>query len=168
MWVRIEDAARSDVSGSRAMVRPGETTLVASIGGCFDAGAPRAIRHRYYRFEAREPIELELPFAIEIEPSADESEPGRFSIQLGDMSASGAQKWNDLDSLWEPLFGRIEEVRVGSVMVHGRQGTRYGQVSLDGLDAKRERSIDCPTWRLCEHDGDVICEAVATGPISDG
>ena len=166
LWVCIEDAGRSPVRGSHTMVRPGETTLVASIGGYFDAGEPQTIRHRYYRFKEGEPVELELPFAIEIEPSDEDSKPGRFRLEVGEMSAGGVQKWNDLDNLWEPMFGNLEEVRVGGEMVHGREGTRYGRISLGGLRAGAVQGGDRPIWRLRVSDGNVICEAVATGMMA--
>ena len=168
--LRIEDASRSSIEGSRELAAERGKLLVASIRGIFDAGDMAPIDYRYYHFRPGEPVELELPFSIMVTPPASETGGGRFSVKLGDLEVADRRARNDLDRVWEPYFRGDRRVRVDVAMVHWRGDTRYASVSLNEVDANGCRDVEAvekELWHLSLDGKQVLCEAVTTGAAAD-
>ncbi|MGI5819327.1 MAG: hypothetical protein ACOX9R_14655 [Armatimonadota bacterium] len=167
--VRIEDAARSSIAGSRELTAGRGKTLVASTWGWFAAGDQQPINFRYYHFRPGEPVELELPFSITVTPVSDAG-GGRFSVALGDMKTEGERRWSRIDEVWEPMPSPDRRARVSAVMVHWRERTRCAAVSLEGVDPTGAADVQNHgdgRWRLRSGDGAVVCEALATGVAAE-
>ena len=94
----------------------------------------------------------------------------RFSVALGDLKAAAERRWNELDEIWEPLSSESRIVRVGAVMVHWREGSRYAEVVLsDGTRGALKRTRECASgqWGLRTCESRLICEAMATGSAEE-
>ncbi len=169
IFVRIEDASRSSIAGSRELAAERGTLLVASISGLFGAGDLAPIQHRYYYFRPGDPVELELPFDIFVTPVSDPG-GGRFSVKLGDLEVVEPRIRHDPDEGWQPYFCGDRRVRVDVVMVHWRKDTRYASVSLNEIDAgggPGVREINHDLWHLGLHGNQILCEAHGTGAAAE-
>ncbi len=180
----VEDPYWSDAYDVHLEALPPHTrsrVLLARIILCCEGGDDETAAYRYYHFEPGEPVDLTLPYHIEVASVGEGSTPHQrlaFKASLGPLTAGREQtaipETHPDDEYWEDDEWRLyleppTEVAVAVGMDNAVAGVRYADVSVtcDGRQvADTTVSDHHGMWRLSTDAGHVLCDALITGRIS--
>lgn len=179
----VEDAYRSEADDTHRKALPPQTrgrVLLVRIVACNEDDDDRTLAYRYYHFKPGEPIELTLPYEIDIVQSpADAFLTNRIAhrASFGPLYVEGEydllceEEWEEVleEEGWESYLTYLTKVHVEMSMDNGIAGVRYAYVSTicDGEPLELgELSQRHPMWRMSADEGGLVCEAIATGMMS--